>query len=59
MPPAAAGDVIVLPWNDADALERTLERHGHEIAAVIMEPVNYNSGGDPAAPRVTRSGSAS
>lgn len=44
MPPAAAGDVIVLPWNDADALERTLERHGHEIAAVIMEPVNYNSG---------------
>jgi glutamate-1-semialdehyde 2,1-aminomutase len=44
MPPAAAGDVIVLPWNDADALERTLKHHGHEIAAVIMEPVNYNSG---------------
>ena len=44
MPPAAAGDVIVLPWNDADALERTLEGHGSEIAAVIMEPINYNSG---------------
>jgi glutamate-1-semialdehyde 2,1-aminomutase len=36
--------VIVLPWNDAAALERTLAQRGHEIAAVIMEPINYNSG---------------
>jgi glutamate-1-semialdehyde 2,1-aminomutase len=36
--------VIVLPWNDTEALERTLRAHGHEIAAVIMEPINYNSG---------------
>lgn len=36
--------VIVLPWNDADALDRTFRARGHEIAAVIMEPVNYNSG---------------
>lgn len=36
--------VIVLPWNDADALERTIRRRGADIAAVIMEPVNYNSG---------------
>ena len=43
MPPAATGDVIVLPWNDLEAVERTLERHGQEIAAVVMEPVNYNS----------------
>ena len=45
MPPGMAADVIVLPWNDLDALERTLVAHGTEIAAVIMEPVNYNSGG--------------
>ena len=44
MPPAGAADVFVLPWNDLDALERTLAAHGSEIAAVIMEPVNYNSG---------------
>jgi len=44
MPPAGAADVFVLPWNDLDALERTLATHGSEIAAVIMEPVNYNSG---------------
>ena len=44
MPPAGAADIIVLPWNNLDALERTLAAHGSEIAAVIMEPVNYNSG---------------
>jgi glutamate-1-semialdehyde 2,1-aminomutase len=44
MPPAAAEDVIVLPWNDLEALEQTLERRGTEIAAVVMEPINYNSG---------------
>lgn len=44
MPPAGAADVIVLPWNDLGAVERTLEAHGDEIAAVLMEPVNYNSG---------------
>jgi glutamate-1-semialdehyde 2,1-aminomutase len=43
--PAGLRDyVIVLPWNDADALERTLRAHAGDIAAVIMEPVNYNAG---------------
>jgi glutamate-1-semialdehyde 2,1-aminomutase len=36
--------LFVLPWNDVDAVERTLRVHGDEIAAVIMEPINYNSG---------------
>lgn len=44
IPPELAQFVIVLPWNDAEALERTLARQGDQIAAVIMEPVNYNSG---------------
>ncbi len=44
IPPELAQFVIVLPWNDAEALERTIMRQGSEIAAVIMEPVNYNSG---------------
>jgi glutamate-1-semialdehyde 2,1-aminomutase len=35
---------IVLPWNDVDAVERTLNRQGDDIAALIMEPINYNSG---------------
>ena len=44
IPPELRQFVVLLPWNDAEALERTLRRQGHEIAAVIMEPVNYNSG---------------
>jgi len=35
---------LVIPWNDLAALERILVRHGGEIAAVIMEPVNHNIG---------------
>lgn len=42
--PNAADNVIVLPWNRADLLERAFERQGAEIAAVIMEPVLCNSG---------------
>jgi glutamate-1-semialdehyde 2,1-aminomutase len=49
--PAAAGlpeylqqGFIVLPFNDFERAEETLTRHGPEIAAVILEPVNYNSG---------------
>jgi glutamate-1-semialdehyde 2,1-aminomutase len=44
IPPEVQQFVIVLPWNRPDVLERTLRAQGHEIAAVIMEPVNYNSG---------------
>jgi len=38
-------NIIVLPWNDLDALEKTLKHSAHEIAAVIMEPVMCNNGG--------------
>ncbi len=37
-------DVILLPWNDFEALQTTLEKHGNDIAAVISEPVMCNSG---------------
>jgi glutamate-1-semialdehyde 2,1-aminomutase len=35
---------LVLPWNDRAAVERLLEREGDAIAAVICEPINFNSG---------------
>ena len=35
---------MVLPFNDFERAEETLTSRGHEIAAVILEPVNYNSG---------------
>ncbi len=40
----AVEDLIVCQWNDLDALTRCFEKHGHEIAAVIMEPVMGNAG---------------
>ncbi|WP_270936428.1 aspartate aminotransferase family protein [Falsiroseomonas oryzae] len=41
---SAAADVICLPWNDLDAVRRTMARHGDEIAAIITEPVMCNQG---------------
>ena len=37
--------VTVLSFNDVDALEKTIRRHKARIAAVVLEPVNFNSGG--------------
>jgi glutamate-1-semialdehyde 2,1-aminomutase len=45
MPESLAESVIVLPFNEPELLERTLRTHADEIAAVILEPVNLNSGG--------------
>ena len=44
MPRAFADAVIVVPWNDLRAVTHAFERHGPDIAAVIMEPINYNAG---------------
>ncbi len=37
--------ISILPWNDLELLEDLLKREAEQIAAVIMEPINYNSGG--------------
>ena len=41
--PAALEDVLVLPWNDLDLVRQVVKRHGHEIAAIITEPVMFNA----------------
>jgi glutamate-1-semialdehyde 2,1-aminomutase len=44
--PAAFADFLIpVPFNDVAALTRAIADHGHEAAMVIMEPINYNSGG--------------
>lgn len=43
--PDDLADCITLPWNDTQALEHLLEDRGEDIAAVLMEPVMYNSAG--------------
>ena len=47
---SAIDNVIVLPWNDADLTRAILQRHGHELAAVIMEPVMCNNACIPPQP---------
>ena len=44
IPKAVFDDVVLAPWNDLDALESILGRHGPELAAVITEPIMANMG---------------
>ncbi len=44
IPEALASYIIPVPFNDLPALEQAIERHGGETAALVLEPVNYNSG---------------
>jgi len=37
-------DVVLAPWNNIGALENVLRKHGHELAAVITEPIMANMG---------------
>jgi glutamate-1-semialdehyde 2,1-aminomutase len=37
-------DVLVAPYNDTEAVAEILERHGDDMAAVIVEPVAGNMG---------------
>jgi len=41
-PGTVPGDVFVVPYNNADALERVFQKHHKEIACLIMEPVLEN-----------------
>ena len=44
VPEALAELTVTLPFNDAEALEKTFAQHGGEIAAIIVEPVPANAG---------------
>jgi glutamate-1-semialdehyde 2,1-aminomutase len=44
IPASTFDDVVLAPWNDVGVLERVLASHGHELAAVITEPIMANMG---------------
>src|SRR6266852_8842032 len=44
IPPSTFDDVVLAPWNDVAALDHVLRQHGHELAAVITEPIMANMG---------------
>jgi glutamate-1-semialdehyde 2,1-aminomutase len=44
VPESYAGETLVAPYNDIDAVGALFERWGDEIAAVIVEPVAANMG---------------
>src|SRR4029077_9633080 len=37
--PSTFDDVVLAPWNDVTSLERVIKQHGHDLAAVITEPI--------------------
>ena len=44
VPAAVTADTIVVPYNDATAAAAACERHGRDLAAVLVEPVAANMG---------------
>jgi glutamate-1-semialdehyde 2,1-aminomutase len=50
VPVSVAGNTIVAPYNDIDALRKIFQERGENIAAVIIEPVVGNMGCVPPLP---------
>src|SRR6202166_245558 len=44
IPLSTFDDVLLAPWNDVATLEQIMRKHGHELAAVITEPIMANMG---------------
>lgn len=50
IPPEIGATLAVLPWNDESVVERLVARRGHEIAAILTEPIMGNTGVIPPKP---------
>jgi glutamate-1-semialdehyde 2,1-aminomutase len=38
-PPSVLEDVVVLPWNDSEAAAAIIDEVGHELAAIVIDPL--------------------
>jgi glutamate-1-semialdehyde 2,1-aminomutase len=52
VPPEVGALVVELPWNDLDGVERRLAGLEHDLAAIIVEPIQGAGGVRVAAPEV-------
>lgn len=44
IPDVIRDTIYVIPWNRPEVFEKLADEHGHEIAGIIMNPVDYNNG---------------
>ncbi|WP_058601214.1 aspartate aminotransferase family protein [Aureimonas ureilytica] len=44
LPKGVEENLVILPWNDIEVLRQVITEHGHEIAAVLTEPMMCNTG---------------
>lgn len=44
LPEGVENEFIILPWNDIELVKKTVAERGHQIAAIITEPVMCNNG---------------
>ena len=44
MPTSDRDNIIIVPFNDVDALTAAFAQHGNAVAALLMEPINYDQG---------------
>ena len=44
VPPTFVESTLLAPYNDPAAVERTMGEHGHDIAAILVEPIAGNMG---------------
>jgi glutamate-1-semialdehyde 2,1-aminomutase len=44
VPAATAAATIVVPYNDLAAVEQAIEKHGQDLAAIVVEPIAGNMG---------------
>ena len=44
IPKSVLDDILIVPWNNPGIVEKTIQRHSDDIAAVIVEPIMCNCG---------------
>jgi glutamate-1-semialdehyde 2,1-aminomutase len=44
VPASYANETLLAPYNDPDGIRRLMAEHGHEVAAILVEPIAGNMG---------------